>query len=403
MVYTGTAAYKIVITTSADVTIVSLDNINGAPDTSTFLTTGSTSSLSIPVIAKTANYTAVAADNGKTINANTTGGAFTITLTAAATLGDGWSIEVRNAGTTYANFLNLTAVEAIAFEGSSFTLRSLQIGEAMTIRCDGSAFKIIAHTPPLMAARGPGVISVASRVSSAPSATAAARYIVTSAFSTYSVGDIIEGNNSTFNKYTPPTDCGWLAYVQDEDTYYSFQNSAWVCMRATSAQAIAGTDNAASMTALSTRATVPARNYSEYAASADLTVVLPYDDTVPAITEGTEILTATITPKAVTSRIRIRFAGNAGAGGTYAIVAALFQDATSAALQVSAVETGLGATTSQRIELAYEHCPATTSLVTYRIRVGPGSAGTVRMNGEYNARKFGGASLSTLVVEELVA
>src|SRR5580765_8099654 len=40
MVYTGTAAYKVVITTSDDDTILTLDNIKGALDTSTFLTTG---------------------------------------------------------------------------------------------------------------------------------------------------------------------------------------------------------------------------------------------------------------------------------------------------------------------------------------------------------------------------
>lgn len=251
MVYTGTAAYKVTITTSADVTLVTLDNIKGALDTSTFLTTGSTSTLIQPVITKTANYTVVAADRSKLIEANTTGGQFTLTLTAAATLGDNWSVKIRNSGT--ANQFILAASEAIAFEGQTFTARAFQIGEGCEIICDGTAFKIVGHQPPLMASRDPGVIRVADRVNSAPAATAGARYIVTGAFSTYSVGDIIEGNGSSFNKYTPPTDCGWLAYVQDENTLYQFQDSAWVSLTASTAQAQAGTDNTAFMTALAVR------------------------------------------------------------------------------------------------------------------------------------------------------
>ena len=43
----------------------------------------------------------------------------------------------------------LAASQAISFEGQTFTTRALQIGEAFAIRCDGTAFKITAHTPPL--------------------------------------------------------------------------------------------------------------------------------------------------------------------------------------------------------------------------------------------------------------
>ena len=66
-VYTGTTAYKVIITTSADVTIQTLDNRIGALDTSTFLTSGSTSTLSIPVTSKIGHYTLVAADRGKLV------------------------------------------------------------------------------------------------------------------------------------------------------------------------------------------------------------------------------------------------------------------------------------------------------------------------------------------------
>ena len=226
MVYTGIAAYKLIVTDADDVTLLTLDNIKGAIDTSTFLTVGSTSTLSIPVTSKTANYTLVAADRSKLVQGNTTGGNFTLTLDSAVTLGDGWSCEIRNSGT--AGQLLLAASEAISFEGGSFTARAFEIGEAATIRCDGTAFKIVSHTPPLMAARGPGVIAIADRITASPvSPTPGARYIVTTGFSTYATHDIIEANGSSFNKYTPTADCGWVAYVQDEDVYYSFKGTAW--------------------------------------------------------------------------------------------------------------------------------------------------------------------------------
>ena len=78
----------------------------------------------------------------------------------------------------------------------------------------------------------PGVIQITDRVSSAPSSpTPGARYIVAAAYSTFEQEDIIEADGqSGFIEYSPPTDCGWLAYVQDEDAYYSFQGSAWVAL-----------------------------------------------------------------------------------------------------------------------------------------------------------------------------
>lgn len=48
-------------------------------------------------VAKSAAYTAVAADCGKVINCTT--GTFTITLTSALALGDGWNVSVANTGT----------------------------------------------------------------------------------------------------------------------------------------------------------------------------------------------------------------------------------------------------------------------------------------------------------------
>ena len=47
--------------------------------------------------------------------------------------------------------------------------------------------------------------------------------------------------------------------------------------------------------------------YAEYVANTNLTAIIPGDDSIPQNTEGTEILTASITPRFATSTILIRF------------------------------------------------------------------------------------------------
>jgi hypothetical protein len=229
MVYTGSTAYKIVFTTSADVAIITLDNIKGALDTSTFLTSGSTSTMSHPASPKTGDYTIVAADRAKIIAGVATGGTFTLTLTSAVTLGDGWFVLVTNTGT--ANPVKIAASQVISgpwgpSNTNSFALRP---GEGAFIGCNGVGFIVTAMAPALLAGTV-GIIEITDRVSAAPvSPVAGARYIVTAGFSTYEAEDIIEADGAGgFFEITPPTDCGWLAYVQDENEVYQFQGSAWV-------------------------------------------------------------------------------------------------------------------------------------------------------------------------------
>src|SRR3990170_3291038 len=69
----------------------------GRLDTSVFLT-GSMPA-ETPVIAKTADYSIVNGDQVNVINANPTGGSFTLTLPSAVTVGDGWRVTIRNIGT----------------------------------------------------------------------------------------------------------------------------------------------------------------------------------------------------------------------------------------------------------------------------------------------------------------
>ena len=139
--------------------------------------------------------------------------------------------------------------------------------------------------------------------------------------------------------------------------------------------------------------------YATYSANADLTSNIPLDDTVPQITEGTEIVTVTITPKSTTNKLRVRFRGQASSGALAHACAALFVGTTANALAATYSTVGAAAS-GQPLVLEHEFVPGVTTPVTLRIRVGAHS-GTIRMNGSNATRVFQGASAATLVVEEI--
>jgi len=138
-----------------------------------------------------------------------------------------------------------------------------------------------------------------------------------------------------------------------------------------------------------------------YTANANLGVI-PNDDTIPQITEGTQILTLNISPQFSTSQIRLTFSGF-GAVDTLGntLSAALFRAGTTDCLQAT---TALMAIAGQRanLPLNWVDSPATTSSVTYSIRAGP-DGGVGRMNGGASSRVFGGKAACTLVAQEIKA
>jgi hypothetical protein len=144
------------------------------------------------------------------------------------------------------------------------------------------------------------------------------------------------------------------------------------------------------------------RAYGEYTTNANLTTVIPLDDTIPQNTEGTQIISVALTPKATTSRVRLRFQGVFSIGQAANGTVAIFSSASANALTAS---TQSVTTTDLNFPLICEHeyVPGTTSALTFTVRVGP-TAGTMRMNGSPNfGRYFGGVAKATLVVEEIQA
>jgi len=130
---------------------------------------------------------------------------------------------------------------------------------------------------------------------------------------------------------------------------------------------------------------------------------IPMDDTVPQNNEGTEILTASITPKATTNRLEITAIIPIAIENASAFAAvALFQDSTAGAL--AAIAESCGTNASLRV-LTLHHTMAagTTSATTFKLRVGV-TANNVFINGDTAGnRLFGGVSAVRLFIKEITA
>lgn len=229
LIYTGSAPYKIRLKDSAGVTIWEHDKVKGALDTSGFLTSSFTPLKSI--VPTAIDRAITAADRGKLIDVNCSAGALTMTITAAATLGNGWWVGIRHAGTANQVKIAGNGTDLFSVNAASTTAFSLtNIGQVAYIVCDGAGFRIDGQVPTKIL--GVDIIKIVDRLSIPPgSPSPGERYIITAsptgAWSSFSEHDVVEadGQGGWF-KYSLFNDSGILAYVSDENRYYS-QTSGW--------------------------------------------------------------------------------------------------------------------------------------------------------------------------------
>jgi hypothetical protein len=232
LVYTGNTPYKVRLTSVLyGGTVFEHDNVRGALDTSIFLT--SSTPYDESVVNTSTNLSLDATHHGHLINANCTAGTITMTIADASALGDGWFVGISHAGTANQVKVIGDGVDTFRLPGvvtAAFSLTGF--GETVWLVCDGTKFLVRAISPALIG-NTTGMIKIADRLSTPPgSPTPGARYILTAAptgaWSTFAEHDIAEANGQGgWFRYTPVADCGWIAYVQDEDRYYTFRNSAW--------------------------------------------------------------------------------------------------------------------------------------------------------------------------------
>jgi hypothetical protein len=140
---------------------------------------------------------------------------------------------------------------------------------------------------------------------------------------------------------------------------------------------------------------------AETGAVATASVVIPADDTIPQITEGVEIVTATITPTNASSTLYITttlmlFSSSAQEGAM-----ALFQDAGVNALAAMGFVIP-SANQGGPFTLTHKMTAGTTSATTFRVRAGPATAATFTVNGVAAARRYGGVASSSITVQEVL-
>lgn len=233
IVYTGASLIKIIVKDADGATLATYDNVRCAQDTSALSGGGSDGGVEA-VVSKTSDYTVLVADDGKLLHCDPTGGAFSITLPSSVTAGDGFEVGIRHAGTTTTNTVKIATVssQTIARGASTSTATTVKRGgETLRLVSNGSNWVAYGDTGPDF---NESPIRITDRLASPPaSTTAGARYLISSSptlgWSSYAAGDIVEADgNGGWIRYRPYTDCGWLAYIIDENLIAQYQDSAWV-------------------------------------------------------------------------------------------------------------------------------------------------------------------------------
>lgn len=131
---------------------------------------------------------------------------------------------------------------------------------------------------------------------------------------------------------------------------------------------------------------------------------IPFDDTIPQNTEGTELFTLAITPKATTNLLQIEVVlplHTTGANAT--VVAALFRDTGADALAAAYHMVSDSATTwGTNLVLRHRVAAGSTSATTFKVRLGT-SGGSLYVNGNAAGRRLGGIVAARFNITEISA
>ena len=131
------------------------------------------------------------------------------------------------------------------------------------------------------------------------------------------------------------------------------------------------------------------------------TTVIPFDDTIPQITEGDEYMTLAITPTSATSKLRIDvvvFLAHSAVAGD-AVATTLFQDTTASALATSWHANSGGERVGSNV-FSHTMTSGATSVTTFKVRAGGQTGGTTTLNGRIAARSYGGSVASSITITE---
>lgn len=132
------------------------------------------------VQAKTTSYTVAPSDFATMIDC--TSGTFTLSLTAVATVGDGFFFFLRNSGTG-----TITVDPSSSETVDGVTTLTVSPGDSMALYCNGSAWKTVSRSAPIAAARAWAIFSGTSTGTNSPIAGLNVSNIVRLGTGTYTV------------------------------------------------------------------------------------------------------------------------------------------------------------------------------------------------------------------------
>jgi hypothetical protein len=132
------------------------------------------------------------------------------------------------------------------------------------------------------------------------------------------------------------------------------------------------------------------------------TTIIPSDNTIPQITEGTQFLSLAITPISATSKLLFAITIQLSPSVAASCNTALFQGATANAIAAgsSYQSAGTGIVT---MPLTYLMVSGTTSSTTFTVRAGMNIAGTLHLNGPSSPGVFNGTCYSSITITEIAA
>ncbi|MCP5014631.1 MAG: hypothetical protein GY938_05030 [Ketobacter sp.] len=147
----------------------------------------------------------------------------------------------------------------------------------------------------------------------------------------------------------------------------------------------------------------PNRAYDENSDETAISATIPFDDTIPQDTEGTEILSVTITPSTTASRLRVTTAitGSLVVGGVF-VTACIFSTtvANDAICSIPFQWRGGSENRSPNAFGIKEFVPGVDTEITISVRVGVSSS-TFVLNKTSNTSLYSTTNIATLVVEEV--
>lgn len=142
--------------------------------------------------------------------------------------------------------------------------------------------------------------------------------------------------------------------------------------------------------------------YSFDGAVATGTTVIPADDTIPQSGEGDQYYTVSITPQLATNILVVYASLNWASSVVGDMTLALFRDAGADAVAATGVDVPV-ITNPYQNHLVYIVAAGAVTATTFKLRAGNSAAGTTTVNGVTGARRYGGVGRSGLLVLELSA